>query len=148
MTLTAYTDASYRERLDIAACGYMVYNNGILIKNSVVVLGNIETIANAEIYSIEQALIYCFLQNGVSKIYIYTDQKQVCFGERNILRRKNRYKEMYAIIDIIEEHGIEVKFSKVRSHGTNEIHNHVDSNCTDVLNKYLKSFPELTMKVA
>lgn len=141
MKLIAYTDASYRSEHDIAACGFMVYCDEALVKNSVLIVGQLGNVEVAEIFAIKQALMWCYLQQDVSFIVINNDQKVVCRHVRKYFGGKEKYQELQEIVDIIDGDGIPLHFNKVRSHGSNENHNRVDENCSKCLREYIRKLP-------
>lgn len=147
MKLIAYTDASYRSEYDIAACGFMVYRGNInwvagsLLKNCVVLIQGVGTICNGEVVAIKEALMWCYLQDGVTEIQINTDQYAITSRVRRGLETTKRYKELQEIVDIIDGEGVALHFKWVKSHSKNKLHNKVDANCSRVLREYIKKLP-------
>ena len=133
MTVVCYTDASYRKDFDIAACGYCVLVGAKMIKHEVVLVSDIGSPANAEIYAIVQAAQFAFMINGVESIIIYTDYKAAVDGKKS----GNKYKELRETIKMVLEYGIKIELVFVKGHSTNKHNNLVDQTCRFNLRKYI-----------
>lgn len=133
MTAIAYTDASFDHRLDIATCGFVVIAKNKELTRQVHIVGEIGTIQNAEIYSVVQAIQYCFLIKNIDTIVIKTDHIAI------ITRKKKSisYQELDETIEMCKESGIEVVISHVRAHNGNRYNTIIDGCCNKALKKYI-----------
>ena len=73
MTAIVYTDASYSNSKLIAACGYCVLFDGVMVKHEVLLYENILTTLQAETISIIQGLLHSFMLKGITQINVHTD---------------------------------------------------------------------------
>lgn len=135
MTVVVYTDASYCERSDIAACGYVILVDGKMKKHDILFVRGLKKPSNAEIFSIVQALQYSFLINGVKSITVNTDHKPT------VTRRKKKliFKELDDTVELIREYSISVQFFHVKGHSNNYYNNLVDESCNQNLKSFLKN---------
>lgn len=134
MVVTAYTDASLCHVNRIAACGYVAYLGGKLIRRNVTFIGHVRSIYLAEATAISCALQDCFLMEGVAEIIIYTDQLFIVNGGNMSLYKA--YKELIQVMDIIKEYGVKIELRYVQSHSGNASHDLIDKTCMQQLRKF------------
>lgn len=141
MTAVVYTDASHSLKAKTAACGFVVLVDNKIVKHAVTLVGNCLISGDAEMFSIVQALQYCFLLNGVLKIIVHTDyETAVKFkGKSKRSRRFPFSQELKYTINIIRDHGIILEFNKVKAHADDKYNNLIDQSSRAELRKYLKS---------
>jgi len=136
MTITAYTDASICPTTRVGTCGFMAYAGVKLKKSVVTIFGGCRKVNYLEMVAISDALQYCFLQKGVERIIIFTDQLYVANKVKKV-RKSEIGKEIFEIVEIIQQHGIEVEIKYIKSHKGNLRHNIVDRMCKSQLKKYI-----------
>ena len=134
MILVAYTDASYCEKTNVAACGFSVYDEWILIKHEITLVAGIGNIQKAEIFAMSAALQFCFLKKGVKKIVLNTDQVLARSKKQRDLRPE--YFDLNLIIEVISEGGVTLDINHVRGHHVSTRHNKVDVSCNKALNDF------------
>lgn len=137
MEVTVYTDASHDRTNKIAACGYCILVNGVLVKHTVYFIGEIYKIDAAEAFAVELALQYAFLMEGVTGIKVFTDHLAIITRkkERNI-----RYSELDTTIEIINEHNIWVRFCHVKAHNGDKYNCLVDKSCNKALKEFRRKY--------
>jgi ribonuclease HI len=135
MTVIAYTDASHCHITGVSACGFVVLVDGHIIKHEVLLIHGLDGSQAAELYSIVHAPQYCFMLDGVRSIRLKTDCQTVV----NRVKRKKKYQELNDTIEMIQEYGIFVSVSFVKSHSKCEMNNLVDNSSRKQLREYLKT---------
>lgn len=132
-----YTDASCSYEKGISACGYVILRDGEMIKHEVLLVSNINTPDEAELFAICKALTVAYQLPLVRRITLNTDSKNI--HEQYI---QNPIAEKFSNLDRwvkkIRNKGMKFEFNWVRGHGSNYHNNLIDNSCRKVLIAHLK----------
>lgn len=137
MTVTCYTDASFRADKNVAACGFCILSPKGTPRVQVYLVEGLKTIQDAEIYSVTQALQVAFLMERVTKIKVFTDSLTMITMKKS--KNKHRQPEFYETCDIILEHGIELDICHVKAHSGDRHNTIVDQKCREILRKHINA---------
>lgn len=137
MRVIVYTDASYNDIYDIAACGYVVIINGEVVMHRVRILTNIGCSGNAEVYAAADGSQYAFLIPGVTEIRIRTDYHSLTQKRRGGRRRNLIWTELLETIEMIRESKIKFGLDYVKGHNGNKYNTIIDESCRTELRKHI-----------
>ena len=144
MKVVLYTDASHCPVNKVAACSFLVRQNGWTTKRSVILIGSCHKTATAEIFAVIQALQYAFLIPDVSEVVLLTDYLPTSKYQR---RGKAGYigfyldpcfKELKETIDLYDEYSIKLDILWVRGHASDRFNHEVDRSANKHLRNYIK----------
>jgi ribonuclease HI len=142
MVAVAYTDCSYSMEHRIGACGWVILVDGNMKSHKVILVGNLGTSQEGELFSVVQALQECFLINGVKSIVANTDcQAVVTASNRKTKKHRmpKKYNELLETLEMIREYGIGVTITHVKAHCQNTMNNLIDKSSRKQLHNFIKT---------
>jgi len=141
MTVEVFSDASHSSQTFVAACGYVVLSDKVVVKHEVSLLGNVKSVLLAEFKAAIFGLQYAFLLEGVVKIILYTDCLAIVqYWQKARVKRKRIFVvEFLETVETILDFEVEVECVHVRAHANNKMNNFIDKSCRNQLRKYLNS---------
>lgn len=137
-----YTDASFCDKLKVAACGIYILINGKPLKHLVFMVGNIENPGDAENFAVVLAIRQLGHLYYKDSVTINTDYKSIVTFYRKNCKRKKELKsienDLKLCMLILKNNQARVTFNYVRAHNGNEFNTLVDIACRNHLREYRK----------
>lgn len=133
-----YTDASYSKDRKLAACGYVILRDGKMIKHEVLLLDNVVSIDDAELYAICFALKVAYSEQMVRRICVNTDSMNI-HTQWLKYPEKDKFFQLEKLRKKIQNKGILFAMNYVKGHANNRHNNLIDQSCRKILRTHLKN---------
>lgn len=132
-----YTDASCSYEKKISACGYVILRDGQMIKHEVLLVENVGTPDEAELYAICFALKLSYSMPMIRRITVNTDSLNI---HTQWLRApdEERFTQLEKLRKKIQNKGILFAINYVKGHRQNRHNNLIDQSCRKILRTHLK----------